>query len=83
VDTEPIGACCVGTRQPTSSVNRVGEAMTRTRAARYRKPPRNGSVLIAEGDAGSDCWGADIVSDCGQAAEQTRPLLFTLERCSG
>jgi hypothetical protein len=27
---EPIGACCIGTRQPASSVNRVTRAMTAT-----------------------------------------------------
>jgi len=31
----------------------------------------------------ADALGADLMSDCGQAAEQRVPLLFTLERCSG
>ncbi len=33
--------------------------------------------VITEGDAPSDCQGMGIMSDCGQAAEQTPPL-FTL-----
>jgi hypothetical protein len=30
LDTEPIGACWIGTRQPTTSVNRVPTAMIAT-----------------------------------------------------
>jgi hypothetical protein len=33
VDTEPIGACCIGTRQPVNSVNRVVTVMIATRHA--------------------------------------------------